>query len=234
MRRIFANGGGSGPAAAEAYRRFGRVLDKTKPLLYVPLAMEPDLYPSCLEWVTGELEGLGVKIEMVCSGQEMAGLTLEGFCGIFIGGGNTYRLLYELKESGAFLKLRDYLESGGPVFGGSAGAILLGRDINTCRYADENQTGLEDTRGLDVLGGLSLLCHYGNEDEDITQKHTGHLLELSRKGQVILALPEEDTVLLAGEKMEVIGTRPYYRFAEGRKECEEDVYEAKPGTAPAR
>ena len=161
-----------------------------------------------------------VKIEMVHSGEELAGLDLSHFGGIFIGGGNTYKLLHELKESGALLKLTEYLKAGGPVFGGSAGAIILGADIDTCRYADENLAGLSDTAGIDVLSGISFLCHYGNEDEEITQRHTTHLLGLSQSGRRILALPEEDTVVLNGEKAEVIGTRPYYLFKEGQRiEC---------------
>ncbi len=218
--RVFLNGGGDGASACEAYQRFGAAIDKTKPLLYIPLAMEQETYPSCFSWITGELESLGVKIEMVHSGEELAGLDLSHFGGIFIGGGNTYKLLHELKESGALLKLTEYLKAGGPVFGGSAGAIILGADIDTCRYADENLAGLSDTAGIDVLSGISLLCHYGNEDEEITQRHTTHLLGLSQSGRRILALPEEDTVVLNGEKAEVIGTRPYYLFKEGQRiEC---------------
>lgn len=218
--RVFLNGGGDGTNAQEAYQRFGAAAGKTKSLLYIPLAMERETYPGCLEWITGELESLGVKIEMVCSGEELAGLDLSHFGGIFIGGGNTYKLLHELKESGAFLKLGEYLKGGGPVFGGSAGAIIFGKDIGTCKYADENLTGLSDTAGLNVLSGISLLCHYGNEDGEITQRHTEHLLALSRQGHDILALPEEDTVVLNGESAEVMGTRPYYLFKEGRQaEC---------------
>jgi len=183
--------------------------------------MEPEAYPGCLEWITAELQSLHVRIRMVESGEEMAGLALADFCGIFIGGGNTYKLLKELKDSGASAKLRAYVESGGPVFGGSAGAIILGADICTCKYADENQVGLGDTAGLNVLDGISLLCHYGNEGEDITQRHTAHLLELSRAGHRIVALPEEDTVIASGPEWEVIGTRPYYRFTDGRKEREQ-------------
>lgn len=215
--RVFLNGGGDGPVCAAAYQRFGQELDKTKPLLYVPLALEPEQYPGCLAWVAAELQALGVEIKMVTSGEELAGICLEDFCGVFIGGGNTYTLLKRLKDAGAFAKLRAYMENGGPVFGGSAGAILFGKDIDTCKYADENTVGLADTAGFDVLGGVSLLCHYGNEGEEITQTHTAYLLGLSRTGWKIVALPEEDTVVVDGPKVEVIGTRPYALFDKGEQ-----------------
>ena len=66
--RVVLNGGGDGANAQEAYQRFGAAAGKAKPLLYVPLAMEQETYPSCFSWITGELESLGVKIEMVHSG----------------------------------------------------------------------------------------------------------------------------------------------------------------------
>lgn len=218
--RVFLNGGGCGPCAAEVYRRFGGEIDKSKPLVYVPLAMEKEQYPGCLEWITGEMEELRVDIRMVQSGEELAGLALGDYGGVFIGGGNTYKLLHELKASGGLAWLGEYLERGGPVFGGSAGAILLGADIAACKYADENLVGLQDTKGLDVLGGLSLLCHYGNEGEEITARHTAYLKELSRQGQTILALPEEDTIVVKGDAREVVGTQPYFLFKRGgRVEC---------------
>lgn len=214
---VFLNGGGCGEAAQEAYQRFGEAVNKEKPLLYIPLAMEPETYPGCLEWITGELGSLGVEIEMVRSGEELAGLCLGDFGGVFIGGGNTYTLLKRLKDTGAFGRLGDYVESGGAVFGGSAGAIIFGADIDTCRYADENLVGLEDTRGLDMLEGVSLLCHYGNEDAPITARHTAHLLELSRQGHRIFALPEEDTLIKTGSGIEAMGPRPFSIFESGNQ-----------------
>lgn len=192
MTRVFANGGGAGPKLQKAYRRFAQELEKTKPLLYVPLAMEPPEYPGCLAWAAEELACLQVEIRMAESGEEMAGLPLAGFCGVFIGGGNTYVLLERLRSSGAFEKLKAYLESGGPVFGGSAGAALLGRDIDTCRYTDENLPGLRDTSGLDALHGLSLLCHYESG------------MEIPDVGHPVLALREEQTLIVQGGAMEIL------------------------------
>mgnify|MGYP002615436737 CR=1 FL=1 len=51
---------------------------------------------------------------------------------IFLCGGNTYRLLAGLKASGCFEKIADYIRHDGVVFGGSAGAILFGADIDSC------------------------------------------------------------------------------------------------------
>ena len=193
--RLFLNGGGDGPDIAEAYRAFGSQIDKGKPLLYIPLAMESDMYPGCLGWITNELSSLHVRIQMITSGEELAGLDLKSFGGLFIGGGNTYKLLSDLKSSGAFARIQEYLESGGPIFGGSAGAILFGKDIAACQYADENEVGLKDTRGFDALNGLSLLCHYESG------------MEIPAIGGPVLALREEQTIYRHGDEIEIIGPR---------------------------
>lgn len=154
-------------------------------------------------------------IEMITSGEELCSKQLNQYCAIFVGGGNTYKLLRDLKVSGSFEKIKIFLENDGIVFGGSAGAIILGEDIESCKYADKNEVGLTDTVGFNVLKGVSLLCHYTNEDEQKTKLHTDYLLELSLRRRVV-ALPEEDTVFVNGDRAEVIGNRPYYVFRDGK------------------
>ncbi len=215
---IFLCGGGSGEQTVEATRRFSDAIDRTKPLLYIPLAMEPDLYPSCLEWIKGEMSDVDIaNIEMVTSAEEIVRKDLKNYSAIFIGGGNTFKLLYELKTSGAFDRIKFYIEQGGVVFGGSAGAIIFGESLESCALDDENYVGLRDIAGFNVLNGISLLCHYTNRTEEEDRKSTEYLTELSKRLKVI-ALPEEDTLLVNGDKIEVIGTRPYYYFKNGSRE----------------
>lgn len=38
--------------------------------------------------------------------------------------------------SGSFEKIKTFIEHDGIVFGGSAGTIILGKCIDTCKYAD--------------------------------------------------------------------------------------------------
>lgn len=215
---LFLNGGGDGEKMTLIYERFQDVIDRTKPLLYVPLAMKQEMYPGCLEWITGELKGFDIPgIAMITSGAELAEKTLSDYCAVFIGGGNTFKLLYELKCSGSFEKLKAYMECGGVIFGGSAGAIIFGEDIISCKYADRNEVALAETEGFDSLGGISLLCHYTSEGEEKTKMHTDYLLELSRNKKII-ALPEEDTIIVTDDTLEIVGTRPYYVFENGVKE----------------
>ena len=213
--KLFLCGGGSEDQAYEAYEKFNAIINHTKPILYIPLAMMKERYDGCYSWIKNELRNVQVPhIDMVRSAEEIVTKDLSEYGAIFIGGGNTYKLLAELKNSGAFAKIKQYLESDGIVFGGSAGAIIFGQYIDTCKYADKNDVGLRDQAGFDAINNFSLLCHFTNKDQETTDLNRNYLLELSKEEKII-ALPEEDTIYVEDGKYEVIGTRPYYVFEYG-------------------
>lgn len=214
--RLLLNGGGAGSKTIEANKIFASIIDHSKPLLYVPLAMEKDKYPSCLEWITCEMKDVNlIGIDMVTSSKELASKDLNNYCAIFIGGGNTFKLLSDLKTSGAFSKLNEFIINDGICYGGSAGTIIFGEDLESCMLDDTNEANLKDIKGFNVLNGTSFLCHYTNRTEEKDKESTEYLLELSKRKKVI-ALPEEDTLYINGDNIEVIGTKPYYVFENGK------------------
>ena len=217
VMRLFLCGGGSGEQTSEAIQRLNEIINNNKPILYVPLAMDEVKHPyeDCFEWIKDELKSVSVPyIEMVRTFQELESKNYYEYSALFIGGGNTFKLLKGLKETRCFEKIKEYIDNDGIVFGGSAGAIIFGEDINTCRFADKNEVGLLDTKGFNVLNGISLLCHYTNQNAERTKINTDYLTGLS-KDRKIIALPEEDTMFINGKSIEIIGTRPYYEFENG-------------------
>lgn len=178
--RIFLCGGGSGKEIKEATIKFGSLIDKSKPLLYIPLAMKSEKYDSCLEWIKEEMNIIGINnIDMVTSGEDLYKKNFDNYSAIYIGGGNTYKLLRDIKENNCFDKIKRYIDNDGVVFGGSAGAIIFGKDIDTCKYEDDNSIiGLKDASGFDVLSGYSLLCHY-NDNIVKTENNINYLKEYS-------------------------------------------------------
>lgn len=213
--RLFLCGGGSGIKTKQAYVKFSGMIDMNKPLLYIPLAMKAERYDSCLEWISAELIPYGVdKIEMVCSIRELELKCLTDYSAIFIGGGNTFKLLYELKNTSCFEKINQYIHKDGIVFGGSAGAIIFGESIETCKYADKNEVHLLDCAGFDVLQGVSLLCHYTNQSKEKNEINREYLLTLNRR---VYALPEEVTLYVTDDEVEVIGDSEYYFFENGEE-----------------
>ena len=212
---LFLNGGGCGAQVKESYQLFKEKVDTNKPLFYIPLAMEKEKYPSCLEWISGELKDFHFpKIDMITSPEELCTKNLADYAALFIGGGNTYKLLAELKSCNAFSKINAFLEEGGIVFGGSAGAILFGKTIDSCRHADPNKVGLKEVAGFNQVFGAYIGAHYPNDNPIKTAEATANFTQLSDQAPVI-ALPEEDTLVIDKENAKVIGNKPYHIFKKG-------------------
>ena len=227
--KLILCGGGTGEQNAPANKKLNEIIDKTKPILYIPLAMDEQDHPydGCYEWITGELSMIDVPyIEMVRSFEELSTKKLENYTALFIGGGNAYKLLSGLKQSGAFEAIKDYIQKDGIVIGGSAGAVIFGKDIDIISTMDENEVGLEDTKGFDALSGISIFPHYMNmksklsEEENIDRMNnfTEAIIEFSLKNGDVYAIPEEDAIFIDGNKVEIIGTRNYFFFKNGIKQ----------------
>ena len=217
--KLLLCGGGSGLQTIEANKKFNEIIDHTKPLLYVPLAMNEikNPYDKCFKWINKELSEVDVpSIEMVRTFEELASKNYYDYCGIFIGGGNTYKLLKGLKDSGAFEKINDYINHDGVIYGGSAGAIIFGYDINSCLVMDSNNVELKDTKGFNVLDGKSIFAHYTNEyTEETHEKFKNYLINYSSSNEEVIALPEEDTIFVDNDQISIIGDRSYYVFSDG-------------------
>lgn len=219
-------GGGSGEQNTLANQKLNEIIDHTKPILYIPLAMDEEEHPydGCFEWIQGELSKVDVpSIEMVRSFEELSSKDLKSYAALFIGGGNTYKLLLGLKQSGAFNSIKDYINNNGIVIGGSAGAVLFGYDINIIASMDPNDVNLTDTKGFNVLSGISIFPHYTNkksrlseeENEARLNKFTNSITSFSKTLGEVIAIPEEDAIYVNGNSFEILGTRPYFTFKNG-------------------
>ena len=227
--RLLLCGGGSGEQTILANKKLNEIIDHNKPILYVPLAMDEEEMPydGCLEWVKKELFNVDIpSIEMVRSFEELASKNYYDYGAIFIGGGNTFKLLKGLKDSGSFNKIKDYINNNGTIIGGSAGAIIFGKDIEPIHVMDPNDVNLTDSTGFDVLNGISIFCHYTNEyTPEAHEEFKEFLINYTTNRELVIALPEEDTIYVNDDNVEIIGTRPYYIFENGienRKEIDND------------
>lgn len=205
--KLYLSGGGSGKQNHFAYINFFRIIDKSKPILYIPLAMESTMYKSCYNWFKNEINSYNFdKFEMVKSSLELSKLDLNNYSALFIGGGNTYKLLSELKENDIINKIKKYLLNGGIVYGGSAGAIIFGKDIDGCKLMDEKND--VSTEGLNFINNYSLLCHFNNNNLKLNKKY---LTTYSIKNK-LLFLPEEDVLVISDNSIKIIGSHKYVIF----------------------
>ena len=182
-------------------------------LLYWPIAIEDThAYQSCLEWITATFAPLKITyITMWTDLREHRAIDLDGFDGVYIGGGNTFSLLSQLVESGFDRHLTDYVRKGGAVYGGSAGAAVLGLDIGTIRHLDRNDIDLVQTRGLDLVHGHSVWVHYRSQDDARIRDY------VKQQRHPVLAISERSGIIIESTGMRAVGYELVYRFDERGK-----------------
>ncbi len=206
--KLILAGGGSADDSRPLDERFAAWI-KGGRLLYWPVAAEGDseTYAAAYDWIKSVFVPLGIKrIDMWTSFIEHSPHELHNYAGLYIGGGNTFRLLYLLRTFGFDRTILDYLNRGGCVYGGSAGAIVMGSDIMTCAHMDENKVALTDTRGLNLLDGYAVWAHYDTHEDSRIAQYIG------RSGSLVIALSERGGLCLDGDAVRVCGSDPLYLF----------------------
>ena len=227
--KLILCGGGSGEQNYYANKKLNEIIDHNKPLLYVPLAMDESDHPydSCYEWINEELAQVQLSgIDMVRSFEELGQKDYDNYCALFIGGGNTYKLLKGIKDSGAFEKIKEFINNGGIVVGGSAGAVIFGCDIDIISTMDPNDVALIDTKGFNVMNGVSIFPHYTNtksklsEEENLARLNnfTNAIKHFSMTNGNVIAIPEEDAIFVNNGELEILGNKPFFFFKNGESQ----------------
>src|SRR5690348_447751 len=187
MPRLLLSGGGSAKDSLLLDQLLVQLTARGH-MLYLPIAMDPHQKPygSCYQWIRSVFTPLGLDRITMWSGVSAKTVDdLDPFTALYIGGGNTFKLLRDLRQARFDKAIQFFLHRGGIVYGGSAGAIICGRDISTATLLDRNDVGLENTTGLDLLQGTSVWCHYQPTDDE-------HILSsLERLQHPIIALSEK-------------------------------------------
>lgn len=202
--RLFLSGGGNEKQTEALDEIF---LKDIKKILYIPLAWPNNDFDSCLKWLTSLIDQhkkRETEIDMIIDLNKE--INLENYDAVYIGGGNTFKLLKKIRESNFDKKLIDYYKKGGTIYGGSAGAIIFGKDINIaliCKDRDVNNVNLKDTGGLNLLNGAYIQCHF---EEDQIDEHKKFIDENNAKE--IICIPEESALMITAQGAQAIGLKP--------------------------
>ncbi|WP_020577807.1 Type 1 glutamine amidotransferase-like domain-containing protein [Actinopolymorpha alba] len=199
--KVFLAGGGGAADSRPLDERFAATIG-SGPLSYWPVALDPHThdYAACLSWLRGVYRPLGVRHITMWTGNGR--ISPGDFRGIYIGGGNTYSLLSIVHRFGLLDALREYVAAGGAVFGGSAGAALLGADITTIAHLDRNDVGLEDTRGTDLAAGCGVFVHH--RDSDLPRESVW----VASQRRPVIALTERSNAIITGSAITAVGIDP--------------------------
>jgi dipeptidase E len=107
---------------------------------------------------------------------------------IFIGGGNTFRLLKALQDFELLDSIRRKIKSGAPYIGSSAGSNVAGPTIKTTK-----DMPIAQPRSFDSLNLISFQISPHYQDPDPTSKHMGETQE-----ERILQFLEENPTPVVG------------------------------------
>ena len=116
---------------------------------------------------------------------------------IYISGGNTFRTLQKLRDSGFDRALTEYIRRGVLYIGGSAGAHIVSKSVAHAARYDEVPEGFEDFSGLGLVDAV-FVCHYGPEREE-------HYRELCAAGGTVIALTDAQSVVVEDGKITCYG-----------------------------
>jgi dipeptidase E len=209
--RYFLAGGGNEKQSFQVDELFCKSVSK---ILYIPIAWNNvkinEDYKSHLEWLSTTFGKFGVNDITLLTNLD-DDVNLNDYDGIYIGGGNTFKLLNFIKNSKFNLKLTNFVNQGGLIYGGSAGAIIFGSEIDIsllCVDRDENKLNLQDFTGLNILKNIDVQVHFQSDQIEI---HKDYVRKTKRN---IIAIPEESAIIVENDECLVVGLKPVYFITE--------------------
>jgi dipeptidase E len=146
------------------------VLDGRTELVFIPFALaDHDAYTA---QVAGALAPLGVTVTGAHTG-DAAALVADQEEAIFVGGGNTFRLVAGLHRRGLLTAIREAVAAGTPYIGSSAGTNVATPSLRTT-----NDMPIVEPPSFETLGLVPFQINPHYLDPDPSTTHQGETREL--------------------------------------------------------
>ena len=156
-------------------------LGAVKRVLFVPFALhDRDLYWS---QARARFAKMGYELDSIHTASEPVNAVRESVA-MFIGGGNTFRLLKALYEHDLLAAIRERVREGMPYIGSSAGSNVAAPTIRTT-----NDMPIVQPPSFDALGLVSFQINPHYLDADPNSTHKGE----TREERIIQFLEENKT-----------------------------------------
>lgn len=164
--------------AEEEIRRF---FGRAESILFFPFALhDRDGYAAKAR---ERFAALGYRVESAHA-TARPDQAIEEADAIFIGGGNTFRLLKALQDLELIEPIRRKVREGGPYLGSSAGSNVAGPTIKTTK-----DMPIVQPRSFDALGLVPFQISPHFQDPDPTSKHMGE----TQEERILQFLEENET-----------------------------------------
>lgn len=159
-------------------------------------------------------ERFGCDLASVHEGN--ASRTIESADAIFVGGGNTFRLLHRMYASGVIAAIRERVAGGAPYIGSSAGSIVAGPTLKTTKDMPIVQPPSFDALRLVPF---QISPHY--LDPDPASTHMGETQEerilqfLEENDTPVVGLREGSLLRVEDDSVALLGAQPLRLFRRG-------------------
>lgn len=198
-------------AADEIRRLLGSAVRR---VLFVPYALaDRDGYAAK---ASARFDALGYGLESIhrMADPRAAALAAQA---VFVGGGNTFRLVRELQRQGLIQALRERALAGMPYLGTSAGSNLACPTLKTT-----NDMPIVQPESFEALDLVPFQINPHFLDADASSTHMGETRETrlaefhEENATPVIGLREGAMLRVSGESMELRGTRGARLFQRGQ------------------
>ena len=207
-----------------AEREVRDFLAEAPPVLFVPFALsDRDAYT---EQARGRFERMGFSLVGIHRATDPRRAVLEATA-LFIGGGNTFRLLKTLQDLSLLEPIRRRVAEGMPYIGSSAGSVVSSPTIRTT-----NDMPIVEPSSFEALGLVSFQINAHYLDPDPASTHMGETREErlrqfhEENATPVVGLREGTLLRIEGDSVRLRGAAPARIFRRGQ-----DPLEAPPGSS---
>jgi dipeptidase E len=212
--KLILSGGGDSRHFVELDKHFLSLLSDNPTLLLIPMAGEPDTYDDALDRIVDTFSTIHFEnIEMCLQLESLDWDYLQTFDAIYIDGGNTFRLMDQVRKSHFYELVRKFIHHGGVINGDSAGAIIQGSHLETAHFGehgDVNEAELISYQGLNLLGEVAIHCHYEESEKEQIADF------VHEYGLPVIALNEAAGIAIVDREVKVIGSQKVDFYFEGK------------------
>lgn len=209
MSKLFLSGGGDIETSYPFDSLFFDSLPQSTNILYIPVAMATTTVKKemCFDWFSKLISSHSSNdryLDFTMWNDEDSLPNLRDYDAVYVGGGNTYRLLMVLEKSGMLDALEKYIRNGGIYYGGSAGAVIVGKSLRTVE--EENLENYSKHNGMNLINDLSVSPHFS--DSEGQRSAIRNICD--NYALTIAALPENSGLIIDERDISVYGNMYLY------------------------
>lgn len=195
-------------------------LGKVRKVMFVPYAAVTFSFDDYQAKVAAVLNPLGIEVDSVHRHADHAA-AIRSAEAIVVGGGNTFHLVKMMHDHGLMAAIREKVSSGTPYIGWSAGSNVACPTLCTT-----NDMPIVEPASFKTLALIPFQInpHYidthpeGHAGETRQQRILEYLA--ANRGMCVAGLREGCMLIVEGDKMSLVGSRPLTLFRYGRPDEE--------------